>query len=71
MTVSIESQVHLSQFPVIQALTQHLERARQQHLTGSLNFDTLHLPRMRLFLSWAAWFGRAAGSIAFAAGSGC
>lgn len=58
MTVSIESQVHLSQFPVIQALTQHLERARQQHLTGSLNFDTLHLPRMRLFfvmgrLVWA------------------
>ena len=49
MTVSVEPQVHLSQFPVIQALSQHLERARQQHLTGSLNFDTLHLPRMRLF----------------------
>ncbi len=58
MTVSVEPQVHLSQFPVIQALTQHLERARSQHLTGSLNFDTLHLPRMRLFfvagrLVWA------------------
>lgn len=49
MTVSVEPQVHLSQFPVIQALSQHLERARKQHLTGSLNFDTLHLPRMRLF----------------------
>jgi two-component system, chemotaxis family, response regulator PixG len=60
MTVSAEPQAHshLSQSPVIQALTQHMERARQQHLTGSLNFDTLHLPRMRLFfvvgrLVWA------------------
>jgi len=58
MTVSAEPQVHLSHFPVIQALSQHLERARHQHLTGSLNFDTLHLPRMRLFfvagrLVWA------------------
>lgn len=59
MTVSAEPQVNLSQFPVIQALVQHIQRARQQHLTGSLNFDTLHIPRLRLFfvvgrLIWAS-----------------
>lgn len=59
MAVSAGPQVHLSQFPVIQALLQHIQRAKQQHLTGSLNFDTVHVPRMRLFfvvgrLIWAS-----------------
>ena len=47
-----------SQFPVIGAIAQHIQRASDTNLNGSLNFDTVHIPRMRLFfvmgrLVWA------------------
>ena len=48
-----------SQFPVIGAIAQHIHRASNANLSGSLNFDTVHIPRMRLFfvmgrLVWAS-----------------
>lgn len=49
----------LSPFPIIQALVRQIQRAAESNLTGSLNFDTVHVPRMRLYfvmgrLVWAS-----------------
>lgn len=55
----VASPIYSGQFPVIQAIAQHIERAGQSQLSGSLNFDTVHIPRLRLFfvmgrLIWAS-----------------
>lgn len=56
---AVASTIYSGQFPVIQAIAQQIERAGQSNLSGSLNFDTVHMPRMRLFfvmgrLIWAS-----------------
>ncbi|NJR68195.1 MAG: hypothetical protein HC771_05590 [Synechococcales cyanobacterium CRU_2_2] len=47
-----------SAFPIVQTLVRQIQRAAESNLTGSLNFDTVHVPRMRLYfvmgrLVWA------------------
>ncbi len=44
--------------PIVQAVVRQIQRAASDQITGSLNFDTVHVPRMRLFfvmgrLIWA------------------
>lgn len=58
MSGSAQLPAQLSAFPNIQTLVRQIQRASESNLTGSLNFDTVHLPRMRLYfvmgrLVWA------------------
>ncbi len=56
---SASPSVEGKQFPIIQTLSEQIQKATQSQLSGSLNFDTVHVPRMHLFfvvgrLIWAS-----------------